>query len=307
MWEECMDRGRGCVKPLRKSDEGTSIHSYTVLSFGLKHITPFLPLDLSICSFLCQECISSSSSGDGIILILHLLEAVADSIIPTYSSLPLLTPSHLAGLTSNCLHLHFFTWGFFSSHMSNRQEMPRNVLLNTLHLQQLSTKNWPCFRNIRAPASLGWNNSEAMFNTISKSSPGGFICSCPSDSMVDKTPLIGSSPSLSHVPTTLPVILGIPFQINYCAGILTSEYFPEEPNWERGFSGQSLQRTPQLLKFITTLFPSGHLPQSLKVVFIYYSLLFYLFFWDFVYLLNYCAPYLLTWCLEDNRHSKNSC
>lgn len=200
----------------------TSLLSY-LLTF------PFAVSSARNASLLALQVMASFSS-------FHLLESVADSIIPTYSSPPLPTPSHLAGLTANCLYLHFFTWGFFSSHMCNSQEMPRNVLLNTLHPQQLSTKNWPCFRNTRASASLGWDNSEAMFNTISKSSPGGFICSCPSDSMVDKTPLIGSSPSLSQVPTTLPVIPGIPFQINYCAGIFTSEYFPEEPNWERGFS-----------------------------------------------------------------------
>lgn len=109
-------------------------------------------------------------------------------------------PPYPAGLVSKCLHLHFSTWVFFfSSHMDSRQEMPRNALFNALHPQQLSTNNWWCFINSRAPASFGWENSEALFKVIPKTSPGGFGCHCPRDNVVDKTPLVGFlPPCLTH-------------------------------------------------------------------------------------------------------------
>lgn len=93
-----------CVKPLSKDDEGTSIHSYTVLSFSLKHIARFLPLDFSICHFICFLC-------DGVILIPPILGAIKAQSPP-----PVAPPPDHGGLISNCFHLHFFTCGvlFFS-------------------------------------------------------------------------------------------------------------------------------------------------------------------------------------------------
>lgn len=118
-----------------------------------------------------------------------------DSIIPTRSSSPLPCWPGFQMFPPAFLYLSFF----FSSHMDSRQEMPRNALFNALHPQQLSTNNWWCFINSRAPASFGWENSEALFKVILKTSPGGFGCHCPRDNVVDKTPLVGfSPPCLTH-------------------------------------------------------------------------------------------------------------
>ena len=69
--------------------------------------------------------------------------------------------------------------------------------------------HWWCFINSRAPASFGWENSEALFKVIPKTSPGRFGCHCPRDNVVDKTPLVGFLPSLSH-PLLFPWFLGLP-------------------------------------------------------------------------------------------------
>ena len=79
----------------------------------------------------------------GVIFILYVSTQIPSSRNwQTSSSSPISSYLYLAGLTSNCLHLYFFSWGFSPGYMCSMMEKPGNALFGALHPQPVSTNNW---------------------------------------------------------------------------------------------------------------------------------------------------------------------